>query len=98
MSNDEGITAMQILDKRLGSIESKLDRLIRLEERQNTHSNDIKRVFVRVEKVEERVRQIELKASESGVRTASNAGAITIFISSAVSIIVGVIAWKIKGP
>lgn len=88
---------MAELDKRLGSIEGKLDRLIRLEERQNNHSDDLKRAFVRIEKVEDRVRQLEIRDGAASVRTNHNSGAITIFVSALVSIVVGVITWKVRG-
>ncbi len=85
------------LSNRLSSIENKLDRIIRVEERQNNHSDDLKRAFVRIEKVEDRIRQLEIAAGEASVRTNGNSGAITIFISAMVSIAVGVIAFKVRG-
>jgi hypothetical protein len=88
--------SLSVLDSRLVSIETKLDRIIRVEERQNTHSVDLKRVFVRVENVETRVRELELKDSATNVRTQSNAGAITVIVSAVVSVVVGLLIWKLK--
>lgn len=88
--------SLSVLDNRLVSIETKLDRIIRVEERQNTHSVDLKRVFVRVENVETRVRELELKDSATNVRTQSNAGAITVIVSAVVSVVVGLLIWKLK--
>lgn len=89
--------SMADLDKRLGSIEGKLDRLIRLEERQNNHGDDLKRAFQRIEKVEERVRQLEITEGAASVRTNHNSGAITIFVSAVVSVVVGIVAFKLRG-
>ena len=89
--------SMADLDKRLGSIEGKLDRLIRLEERQNNHGDDLKRAFQRIEKVEDRVRQLEITEGAASVRTNHNSGAITLFVSALVSVVVGVIVWNLKG-
>lgn len=89
--------SIAILDKRLAGIEEKLDSLIRLEERQESHAVDLKRAFVRIEKIEDRVRQLEIRDGATAVRTNSNAGAITIIVSSVVSIVVGVITWKVRG-
>jgi hypothetical protein len=97
MSGDVDSGSVAILDKRLGSIEAKLDSLIRLEERQESHATDLKRAFVRIEKVEDRVRQLEIRDGATAVRTSSNAGAITIIVSSVVSVVVGVITWKVRG-
>lgn len=88
--------SLSVLDSRLVSIETKLDRIIRVEERQNTHSVDLKRVFVRVENLESRVREVELRDSAESVRTQSNAGAITVMISAIVSVVVGLLIWKLK--
>lgn len=88
--------SLSILDSRLVSIESKLDRIIRVEERQNTQSADLKRVFVRVENLETRVRDLELSDSAGSVRTQSNAGAITVIVSAVVSVVVGLLIWKLK--
>ena len=90
-------SAIAILDTRLGSIELKLDRLIRLEVHQQNHSIDIKRAFVRVEKIEDRLRDLEIALGEAAVRTSSNSGVITVFVSAAISIAVGVITWKVRG-
>lgn len=93
---DQFDRSLSVLDSRLVSIETKLDRIIRVEERQNTHSADLKRVFVRVENIETRVRDLELKDSAANVRTQSNAGAITVMISAIVSVVVGLLVWKLK--
>jgi hypothetical protein len=97
MSDDVATGVIAILDKRLGSIEIKLDKLIRLEERQETQSADIKRVFVKVEKAEDRIRQLEISAGESSVRTNHNSGSITLFVSAITSVVVAVIVWNLKG-
>jgi hypothetical protein len=97
MSGGVDSGSIAILDKRLGSIEAKLDSLIRLEERQESHAADLKRAFVRIEKVEDRVRTLEIRDGAAAVRTNSNAGAITIIVSSVVSIAVGVVTWKVRG-
>lgn len=89
--------SLSILDSRLVSIESKLDRIIRVEERQNTHADDLKRAYIRIEKIEVRVRDLELNGSASAVLTKSNAGAITVIVSAVISVVVGVITWKVRG-
>lgn len=94
--NEQFDRSLSILDSRLVSIETKLDRIIRVEERQNTHSVDLKRVFVRVENVESRVRDLELNDRAANVRTQSNAGAITVMVGAVVSVIVGLLVWKLK--
>lgn len=96
MSDAAQITVSEV-SHRLSSIENKLDRIIRVEERQNNHTDDLKRVFVRVEKVEDRVRQLEITAGEASVRTGGNSSAIAIFVGAMVSIAVGVVVWNLKG-
>lgn len=96
MTGEVEITVSEV-KHRLSSIENKLDRIIRVEERQSNQSDDLKRVFVRVEKVEDRVRQLEIAAGEASVRTNGNSGAITIFVGAMVSIVVGVVVWNLKG-
>ncbi|MBL4799588.1 MAG: hypothetical protein JKY50_19465 [Oleispira sp.] len=96
MSGETEITVGEV-KHRLSSIENKLDRIIRVEERQNNHTDDLKRVFVRVEKVEDRVRQLEITAGEASVRTSGNSGAITVFVSALASIAVGIIVWNLRG-
>ena len=83
--------------RRLGNIEHKIDRIIRVEERQANHSDDLKRCFSKVEKCEDRIRQLEITDGAASVRTNHNSGAITLFISALVSIVVAVIAWKVRG-
>jgi hypothetical protein len=94
--SDDFERSLSVLDGRLVSIETKLDRIIRVEERQNTHSVDLKRVFVRVENVESRVRDLELKDSAATVRTQSNSGTIALLVSAFISIVVGLLIWKLK--
>jgi hypothetical protein len=96
MSDDAEITVSEV-SNRLRSIEGKLDRIIRVEERQSNQSDDLKRVFVRVKEVEDRVRQLEITAGEASVRTSGNSGAITVFVSAMVSVVVGVVVWNLKG-
>lgn len=95
MSGDS-VTESEVY-RRLSSIEHKIDRIIRVEEKQNNHSDDLKRCFVRIEKCEDRIRQLEIADGASSVRTNHNSGAITLFVSALVSIVVGVIAWKVRG-
>ncbi len=92
--NSAEVTAVY---KLLGTMNSKLDRLILLEERQNNQTSDLKRAFVRVEKVEDRVRQLEITVGESSVRTHHNTGTITVFVSAIASVVIGVIVWSLKG-
>lgn len=90
--------SLSILDSRLVSIESKLDRIIRVEERQNTHADDLKRAYVRIEKIEVRVRDLELNDRTANEKTKNNSGAIAMIVSAVISVVVGVITWKVKGP
>lgn len=94
--SDQFDRSLSILDSRLVSIESKLDRIIRVEERQNTQSADLKRVFVRVESLETRVREIELNDSATSVRTQNHSGAISVLVSAVVSVVVGILVWKLR--
>lgn len=88
---------MDLLDRRLGSIESKLDRLIRIEERQNTHDDSLKRAFERLEKCEDRLRELEINDGRSDVRTTQNSGVITTIVSAVVSVGVGLVIWTFRG-
>lgn len=84
------------LFRRLGNIEGKLDRLVRLEERQNTHDDSLKRAFDRIEKLEDRVRVLEIADGRADVRTTGNSSAIAIFISALVSVGVAVAVMVVK--
>jgi len=83
--------------RRLGNIEHKIDRIIRVEERQANHSDDLKRCFARVDKCEERVRALEITDGAAAVRTNHNSGAIGMFVSVLISIGVALVAWKMRG-
>jgi len=94
--SDQFDRSLSVLDARLVSIETKLDRIIRVEERQNTHSVDLKRVFVRVENVESRVRDLELSDSVTRVHTKSHSGVVSGLVSAVTAVVVALIIWKLK--
>jgi hypothetical protein len=83
--------------KLLASMNDKLDRLILLEERQSNLSLDVKRLVIRVEKVEDRARILEIAESTASVRTSSNSSTISVIVSAVVSVIVGVVVWNVRG-
>lgn len=82
--------------KLLASMNDKLDRLILLEERQSNLSLDVKRLVIRVEKVEDRARILEIAESTASVRTNSNSSTISGIVAAVVSVIVGIVIWKLK--
>lgn len=82
--------------RRLGNIEGKLDRLVRLEERQSTHDDSLRRAFDRIEKVEDRVRVLEIADGRAEVRTAGNSSTIGLFVGAVVSVGVAAVVLMVK--
>lgn len=88
---------MADLGRRLSSIEEKLDRLIRIEERQNTHDDSLKRAFDRLEKCEDRIRVLEISDGRAEARTSQNSAVIATMVSTVVSIVAGLAVWYLRG-
>lgn len=86
--------------RRLSSIEDKLDRLVRVEERQATHDDSLRRSFERIERVEDRVRVLEISAGQASVRVDGNSGVLERIIGFVLVIAAGVVGWWVKsaGP
>jgi hypothetical protein len=83
--------------RRLSSIEDKLDRLVRVEERQATHDDSLRRSFERIERVEDRVRVLEISAGQASVRVDGNAGSLDRIIGFVLVVAAGLAAWWVKG-
>ena len=84
------------LEQRLEGIDKKLDVLVRLEERQLNHDESLRRAFRRVELVEERLRNMEIKTSRQGVKTSSNEWVVRTLIGVFVSMAASLVVWHLK--
>lgn len=63
---------MDRLERSLGSIESKLDRILVIEERQRNQTEETKRAFGRLSNLEDRVRVIEIEFGKTDTKTTNN--------------------------
>lgn len=87
---------MDRLERKLGSIESKLDRLIVIEERQRNQVQETKRAFGRLNELEDRVRDIEIEVGKSGIKTTGNSNVIWAAFTFALTIGASVVAFNLR--
>ncbi|NIB44832.1 hypothetical protein HBA55_34950 [Pseudomaricurvus alkylphenolicus] len=85
------------LDDRLERIEGKLDQVIRLEERQNNLQDEVTRAFGRIERVEDRVRAVEIENSSERVKTGTNEYGFRVIIGIGCTVASGLLVWHFKG-
>lgn len=92
---------MEKLDERLSAIDSKLDLIVRLEERQTNSDDALRRAFLRMDVLEGRVREVELRYSDTTGRaestTSANEWLLRSMVGFAFTAIGGVTVWIITG-
>lgn len=87
--------------QRLGSIEAKLDVVIRLEERQKNTDESIKRVHKRLDNHGDRLRSCETELGAGKVITSSNTRISWLIVTAVItclgSIVTGVVVFNLTG-
>lgn len=96
MSGDENPGLSDYL-RELRAINEKLDRLVRLEERQATHDDSIKRAFDRIEKCEDRVRVLEISDGKVEIKTGHSSAFQSSVSGAAVAVLIALVVWVMKG-
>lgn len=87
---------LEINQKQLREINQKLDRLVRLEERQATHDDSIKRAFDRIEKCEDRVRVLEISDGKVEIKTGHSSAFQSSVTGAAIAVLVSIVVWAVK--
>lgn len=94
--SDEKDFGMAELIRRLSAIEDKLDRLVRLEERQNNHEDGLRRAFGRLDSLDERVRVLEVTGGKVEVKTGNASAFHSYVIGFAMSVATGVLVFFLR--
>lgn len=81
----------------LREINQKLDRLVLLEERQATHGDSIRRAYLRIEKIEDRVRTLEIRDGKVEIKTGHSSAFQSSVSGAAVTVLIALVVWVMKG-
>ena len=94
--SDEKDFGMAELIRRLSAIEDKLDRLVRLEERQNNHDDSLRRAFGQIERLGERVRILEVAGGKVEVKTGNASAFQGYVVGFAMSVATGLLVFFLR--